>query len=147
MVMKNCGGSVEINHKPNQLYIFDHPYRISINCGSGSRKTSLLLNLIKYQQRGIDKTYLYAKDPVVSIPKYQLLINRREEARIKQLKNPKAFIDYSKAVDDVYENSEDYNLTKKRKALTALDYMITDKEAATSKRIDYSPLGGELKKL
>ena len=31
---------------------------------SGSRKTNVLLNLIKHQQRNIDKIYLYIKDPL-----------------------------------------------------------------------------------
>ena len=54
---------------------------------------------------------MYAKDPFKS--KYQVLINRREKVGIKKLKNPKAFIDYSQAIDDVYEDLEDYNPTKK----------------------------------
>ena len=45
----------------------------------------------------LTKIYLYVKDPFES--KYQLLINGREKVRIKKLKNPKAFIDYSKTVD------------------------------------------------
>ena len=40
----------------------DHLYRILIIGGSGSRKTNLLLNLIE-NKPGIDKIYLYAKDP------------------------------------------------------------------------------------
>ena len=39
----------------------DHLYKILIIGGSGSRKTSALLNLISYQP-DIDKIYLYAKD-------------------------------------------------------------------------------------
>ena len=39
------------------------------------------------------------------------------------------FIDYSQTVDDVYENSEYHNLTKKRNVLIVLDDMITDTEA------------------
>ena len=54
---------------------------------------------------------MYAKDPFKS--KYQVLINRREKVGIKKLKNPKAFIDYSQANDDVYEDLEDCNPTKK----------------------------------
>ena len=42
-----------------------------------------------------------------------MLINRREKVGIKKLKNPKAFIDYSQANDDVYEDLEDCNPTKK----------------------------------
>ena len=32
---------------------------------------------------------------------------------IKKIKNPKAFLDYSQAIHDVYEHLEDYNPTKK----------------------------------
>ena len=46
-------------------YIPDHPYRILIIGGSGSGKTSALLNLIDIQS-DIDKIYLYAKDPYES---------------------------------------------------------------------------------
>ena len=51
------------------LYIPDYPYRIVIIGGSGSRKTSALLNLIN-NQLGIDKIYLDAKDPYEA--KYRL---------------------------------------------------------------------------
>ena len=53
----------------------------------------------------IDKIYLYVKDSFES--KYQLLINGKEKVGIKTVKNPKAFIDYSQTIDDVYENLED----------------------------------------
>ena len=46
----------------NWPYIPDHPYRILIIGGSGSKKTNLLLNLIE-NQPDIDNIYLYAKDP------------------------------------------------------------------------------------
>ena len=84
----------------------------------------MLLNLIKSQQPDIDKIYLYVKDPFKS--KYQLLINGREKVGIENLKNPKAFIDYSQTIDDVYENLEDYNPTKKRRVLIVFDDMIAD---------------------
>ena len=70
------------------------------------------MNLIKNQQPSIEKNYLYVKDPLES--KYQLLINGREKVRIKRLKNPKAFIDYSQTTNDVYEILEDYNPKKER---------------------------------
>ena len=47
---------------------------------------------------------------------------------IKNLKNPKAFIDYSQTID-VYENLGDYNPTKKRKVLTVFNDMIADMKA------------------
>ena len=40
---------------------------------------------------------------------------------IKQTKNPKALIDYSQIIDDVHENLQDYNQTKKRKVLIVFD--------------------------
>ena len=105
-------------------YISDHPYRILIIGSSRSGKTNVSLNLIKHQQPDIGKIYLYVKDP--SEPKYQLFINGREKVGTKNLKNPKAFIDYSQTIDDVYENLEDYNPTKKGRVLIVFDVMIAD---------------------
>ena len=82
----------EINQNPNWPYISDDPYGILIIGDLRSRKTNVLLNLIKHQP-DIDKIYLYIKDPIES--KYQLLINWREKVGIKVLTNPKALIDYS----------------------------------------------------
>ena len=86
----------------------------------------MLLNLIKHQRPELDKTYLYVKDPFES--KYQLLINGREKIGVKELKNPKPFIDYSQTIDDVYENLEGYNPPKKTKLSIVFDVMITDME-------------------
>ena len=47
-------------HNEKWPYILDHPYRILIIGGSGSRKTSALINLIN-EQNDIDKIYLYAR--------------------------------------------------------------------------------------
>ena len=60
------------------------------------------MNLTKNQRPDIDKIYLNIKDPFKS--KCQLLINKREKVRIKKLKNPKALINYSLIIGDVYEN-------------------------------------------
>ena len=70
-MIKNYDESVELNHIPNWPYISGLPYRILIIGGSGSGKTNVLLNLIKYQQPDIDKIYLYVKDTFKS--KYQLI--------------------------------------------------------------------------
>ena len=113
MIMKNYDKSVEINHNPNWPYNPHYHYRILITGGSGSGKANAILNLIKHQRRDIDKIYLYVKDPFES--KYQLLVKGREQVGIKNLKNSEAFIDYSQTNDDVYENLEDYNSTKKTK--------------------------------
>ena len=124
--MKNCDESVKINHNLDRSYIPDHPYRIFIFGGSGLAKTNVLLKLIKNQRPGIDKIYLCAKERFES--KYQLLINRREKVGMKKIKKSKAFIDYSHAIDDAYENLEDYNPTKKRKVLIVFDDTIADIE-------------------
>ena len=58
-----------------------------------------------------------------------MLIKGRERAGIENLKNPKAFVDYSQTIDDVYENLEDYNPTKKRRVLIVFDDMIADMES------------------
>ena len=58
-------------------------------------------------QADIDKIYLYAKDPYES--KYQYLINKREGVDINHFKDPKAFIEYSNDLHDVYKNIDDYN--------------------------------------
>ena len=107
-------------------YIPDHPYRVLIIGGSGSGKTNALLNLIKEQDYHdvIDKIYLYAKD--LSEPKYEYLIKKREDAGIKHVNNPNAFIECSNMMDDVYENIDDYNPNRKRKILIVFDEMIAD---------------------
>ena len=56
---------------------------------------------------------MYAKD--LSKPKYQFLIKKREEARM-YLDDPKAFIENSNTMDDVYNNIDDYNPNRKRKS-------------------------------
>ena len=80
----------KIEHNEKWPYIPDHPYRIIIIGGSGSGKTNALINLIN-EQNDIDKIYLYARD--LSEPKYEYLIKKREDAGIKHLNNPNAFIE------------------------------------------------------
>ena len=58
-----------------------------------------------------------------------MLITGRKKVGIKKLKNSKAFINCSQTIDDVYENLEDYNLTKKRRVLIVFDNMIADTES------------------
>ena len=112
-----------IEHNSKWPYIPDHPYRILIIGGSGSGKTNALLNLIN-NQPDIDKIYLYAKDPYEA--KYQYLINKREKVGLDDFDDPKAFIEYSNDMQDVYKNTDDYNLRKKRKVLIVFDDMIAD---------------------
>ena len=110
-------------HNEKWPYIPDHPYRILIIGGSGSGKTNALLNLIK-EQDDIDKIYLYAKD--LSEPKYEFLIKKHEDVGIKYYNDPNAFIECSNRMDDVYQNIDDYNPSRKRKILIVFDDMITD---------------------
>ena len=110
-------------HNEKWPYIPDHPYRILIIGGSGSGKTNTLLNLIN-EQHNIDKIYLYARD--LSKPKYDYFIKKRENVGIKHLNNPKAFIECSNTMDDVYKNINDYNPIRKRKKMIVFDDMIAD---------------------
>ena len=88
----------ENNKEHNEKWpcIPDHPCRILIIGGSGSGKTNALLNLIN-EQNDIDKIYLYAKD--LSEPKYEYLIRNRENAGIKHLNDPNAFIECSNTME------------------------------------------------
>ena len=89
----------------------------------GSGKNNALLNFIQQDSNNlIDKIYLYAKD--LEEPKYQFLIKKRENAGIKNLNDPTAFIEYSNTMDDVYDNINDYNAKKKRTILIVFDDMI-----------------------
>ena len=112
-----------IEHNSKCPYTPDHPYRILVIGGSGSGKTDALLNLIN-NQPDIDKIYLYAKDPYEK--KYQYLINKREKVGLNHFNDPKAFMEYSNDMQDVYKNIEDYNPIKKRKILIVFDDMIAD---------------------
>ena len=52
------------------------------------------------------------------------MIKKREDVGIKHLNNPKAFIESSNTMDDVYDNINDYNSSRKRKTLIVFDDMI-----------------------
>ena len=75
-------------------------------------------------QQDIHKIYLYAKDPYED--KYQYLINKRESVGLKYFNDPKAFIEYSNDMHDVYKNIDNYNLNKENKILIVFDDMIAD---------------------
>ena len=94
-----------------------------------------------------------------------MLINKREKVGVENLKNPKAFIDYSRIIDDVYENLEDYNpkiqFRQKTAKISVLSSEIVSKyeflagkdvlpekdlleKSASSKRFECSLLSKEL---
>ena len=75
-------------------------------------------------QPDIDKIYLYAKD--LYEPKYQFLINKRESTGLRHFNDPKAFIEYSNDMQDVYKNINYYNPNKENKILIVFDDMIAD---------------------
>ena len=67
---------------------------------------------------------IYAKDPYEA--KYQYLINKGEKVGLDHFKDPKAFMEYSNDIEDVYKNIDNYNLGKKREILIVFDGMIAD---------------------
>ena len=88
---------------------------------SGSGKTNTLLHLIN-NFHPIDKIYLYAKD--TDEKKYQYLINKREQAGIKNLNDPHAFIEYSNDMNDVLDDINNYNKNRDKKVLITFDDMV-----------------------
>ena len=98
------------------------PFRMLIIGPSGSGKTNTLLHLIN-NLHPIDKIYLYAKD--ILEPKYEYLINKREQAGIKNLN---AFIEYSDDMNDVLDDINNYNKNRDKNVLIVFDDMIADIE-------------------
>ena len=98
-------------------------FRMLIIAPSGSGKTNTLLHAIN-NLNPIDKIYLYGKD--LSEPKYEFLINKREQAGIKNLNEPHAFIEYSNDMDDVFDDINNYNKNRDKKVLIVFDEMIAD---------------------
>ena len=90
---------------------------------SGSGKTNTLLHLID-KFHPIDKIYLYAKD--TDEDKYQYFINKTEQAGIKNVNDPHAFIEYSNDMNDVLEDIDNYIKKRDKKVLIIFDDMIDD---------------------
>ena len=57
-------------------------------------------------QQDIDKNYLHLKDSYEA--KYQYLISKCEKVGLKHYDDPKAFIEYSNDLQDVYKNIAEY---------------------------------------
>ena len=110
-------------HDKNWPHTPDKPYRIFIIGGSESGKTNLLLNLIE-DQPDIDKIYLYAKDPFEA--KYQYLIKILGKVGIDYHNDPRAYIEYSNDMCDVYKNINYYKPDNEIKILIIFDDMIAD---------------------
>ena len=81
------------------------------------------MNLIE-NQPDINKIYLYAKDPYEV--KYQYLIKIREKVGLDHHDDPKAYIEYSNDMRDVYKNINYYNPDKENKILIVFDNIIAD---------------------
>ena len=103
----------------------NRPFRMLIIGPSGCGKTNTLLHLIN-NLHPIGKIYLYAKD--IHEPKYEYLINKREQAEIKNLNDPHAFIEYSDDMNDVLDDINNYNKNRDKKVLIVFDDMIADIE-------------------
>ena len=67
---------------------------------------------------------MHAKDPYEA--KYQYLINKREGVGINYFNDPKAFMEYSNDMRDVYKIINHYNLNKENKMLIVFNDMIAD---------------------
>ena len=100
-------------------------FRMLIIGPSGSAKTNTLLHLIN-NLHPIDKIYLYAEN--LHEPKYEYLINKREQAGIKNLNDPHAFIEYSDDMNDMLDDINIYNENRDKKVLLVFDDMIADIE-------------------
>ena len=87
-------------HNPKWPCFPYHSYRILIEGGSGSEKINVLLNLID-NQPDIDKICLYAEDPYDT--KYLYSIKKREKVGLDHFNDPKAFMEYSNNMRDVYK--------------------------------------------
>ena len=67
---------------------------------------------------------MYAKDTCEA--KYQYLVNARESAGLNHFNDPKAFIEYSNNMQDVYKDIDGYNIDKESKILIVFDDMIAN---------------------
>ena len=67
---------------------------------------------------------MYAKDPYED--KHQYLISKRECIGINHLNDPKAFIEYSNDMHDVFKTIDHYDPDKENKILMVFDDVIAD---------------------
>ena len=62
----------------------------------------------------------------LSEPKYECLINKGEDTEIKHFNDSNAFIECSNTMDEVYENTDDYIPSRKRKVLIMFNEIFAD---------------------
>ena len=113
------------NKKKSSLEQNNWPFRMLIIGPSGPSKTNTLLHLMN-NFHPIDKIYLYAKD--LHEPKYEYLINKREQVGIKNLNDPHAFIEYPDDMNDVLDDINNYNKNRDKKVVIVFDDIIADIE-------------------
>ena len=102
----NCTNENKTEHNSKWPYIPDHPCRILITGSSGSGQTNALSDIIN-NQLDTDKIYLYAKRSIEA--KYQYSIEKCEKEGLNHYDDPRAFIEYSNDIQNVYKNIEEYN--------------------------------------
>ena len=56
----------------------------------------------------------------------KILIKKRNDVGTNHFNDPNAFIECSNTMDDVYENVDDYNPSRKRKTFIVFDDMTAD---------------------
>ena len=100
------------NNNTSSLEDNDWPFRMLIIGQSGSGKTNTLLHLINDLHE----------------PKYEYLINKTEQAGIKNLNNLHAFIEYSDDMNDILDDINNYNKNRDKNVVIVLDDMIADIE-------------------
>ena len=103
-------------------------YRILILGGFGSEKINGLLNLIKQEGDDaysiIDKIFLYNRSAYeAKLPKPW---RKTWTKWFWNLKNSKAFIEYSNNIQDVHKKYEEFNQSRKCNVLIAFDDILVD---------------------
>ena len=81
-------------------------------------RSNVLLDLIE-NQPDIDKICFYAKDPYEA--KYQYLIKISEKVGVDHHNDPRAYIEHSNDMHDVYKNINYYNPDEENKILIVFD--------------------------
>ena len=113
-------GEKTIEHNPNFCRISDFSYKISIIGGSGSGKTTSLLNSISHELDS-EKIHLNAKDPYEA--KYQLLINKHESVGLRHCE---VFMEYSNNMDGICKIFDRYNPNENCKTSIVFDDMFDE---------------------